>query len=354
MKPLSCLLVSSLVSSSAARRTPRASRYSVNGRATVTTAEISKLEFYSQYAGAAYCNSESELNTTVTCASDACPDVQAAGATIVATYSGEVTDIQGFTAVDETNQLIVTSLKGSGSIRNWITDFVFVQVGCDLVDDCWVHAGFATAWSEIDQDVLASVAAAAAAHPSYKLVFTGHSLGGAVSTLGAAYARKQGGYGDLDIYSYGSPRVGSAALVAYVTAQQAGGEYRVTHLDDPVPRLPPLFLGYRHTSPEYWLAGAAAFNASTYAPADVAVCDGYANTDCNAGTRGLDPDAHSYYFGPIGACGSDDLEFRRRDAADVTRDMATSQPQDVTDAELESKLNGWIDRDIEYAASLVE
>ncbi|KAI1632824.1 lipase [Biscogniauxia mediterranea] len=354
MKPLSCLLLSSLASSAAARRlTPRASRYSVNGRATVTTAEISKLEFYRQYASAAYCNSESEVNTTVACTSDACPDVQTAGATIVATYSGEITDIQGFTAVDDTNQLIVTSLKGSGSIRNWITDFVFVQVGCDLVDDCWVHAGFATAWSEIDQDVLASLAAAASAHPSYKLVFTGHSLGGAVSTLGAAYAREQGGY-EADVYSYGSPRVGSAALVEFVTAQ-AGGEYRVTHLDDPVPRLPPLFLGYRHTSPEYWLSGGA-FNATTYTPDQVTVCDGYANTDCNAGTKGLDTEAHSYYFGPIGACGSDDLEFRRRDAAaaDVTRDMATSQPQDVTDAELEAKLNGWIDQDIEYAASLGE
>ncbi|KAI1497587.1 lipase [Biscogniauxia marginata] len=349
MKFLSCLLVSSLASSAVARLVPRTPRYSLNGRDTVTAAEIAKLEFYSQYASAAYCNSEADVNSTVTCSADACPDVMAAGATIVATYSGVITDIQGFTAVDDTNKLIVTALKGSQSLRNWITDFVFIQVGCDLVDDCYVHAGFATAWSEIDERVLAGVAAAAKANPSYRIVFTGHSLGGAVSTLAAAYTRKDG-Y-EADVYNYGSPRPGNQAFVGFVTAQ-AGAEYRVTHLDDPVPRLPPLFLGYRHTSPEYWLSGGAA-NATTYTAAEVTVCEGYANTDCNGGTKGLDTDAHSAYFGPIGACGDSGFEFRRRDAG-VTRDMATSEPQDVTDEELESTLNGWIDRDIEYAASLGE
>ncbi|KAI5918924.1 lipase [Camillea tinctor] len=350
MKPLSCLLVSALASSAAARVTPRASRYSLNGRDDITTTEILKLGFYAQYAGAAYCNSESEVNTTVTCSSDACPEVEAAGATIVATYSGDATDIQGFTAVDDINQLIVTSIKGSSSIRNWITDLLFWKDDCDLVDGCRVHAGFLKAWSEIQQDVLAALASAVAANPSYKLIFTGHSLGAAVSTLGAAYARKAG-Y-PADIYNYGSPRVGNQAFVTYVT-QQTGAEYRVTHLDDPVPRLPPISFSYFHTSPEYWLSGGA-FNASTYAPDEITICAGYANTSCNGGSKGLDTDAHSYYFGAIGACGSDELEFRRRDTLNITRDMATSPPQDISDADLETKLNEWVQQDIEYATSLGE
>ncbi len=82
------------------------------------------------------------------------------------------------------------------------------------------------------------------------MVATGHSLGGAVATLAAAYLRAAGNA--VDLYTYGSPRVGNDAFANFVSAQ-AGLEIRVTHLDDPVPRLPPLLFSYRHTSPEYWL-----------------------------------------------------------------------------------------------------
>lgn len=104
-------------------------------------------------------------------------------------------------------------------------------------------------------------------------------------------------------------QIGNTVFANYVTAQ-AGSEFRVTHLDDPVPRLPPILLGFRHTSPEYWLSTG---NATTedYTVADIKVCEGIANVNCNAGTSGFDVTAHINYLGPIQLCAADPLLFRR-------------------------------------------
>jgi hypothetical protein len=140
----------------------------------------------------------------------------------------------------------------------------------------------------------------------------------------------------VDLYTYGSPRVGNDAFVNFVTAQP-GLEVRVTHLDDPVPRLPPLLFGYRHTSPEYWLSDGIATTTS-YGVADVKVCSGIANVDCNAGTFGLDVDAHLNYFEGIANCSPDGLSLRRRD--------------EISDADLETRLNTYTTMDKQYAQQL--
>lgn len=140
----------------------------------------------------------------------------------------------------------------------------------------------------------------------------------------------------MDLYTYGSPRVGNDAFVNFVTAQP-GLEVRVTHLDDPVPRLPPLLFGYRHTSPEYWLSGGSA-TTTNYGVADVKVCTGNANVACNAGTFGLDVDAHLNYFLGIANCSPDGLPLRRS--------------AEISDADLETRLNAYSTLDIQYAKQL--
>jgi hypothetical protein len=163
-----------------------------------------------------------------------------------------------------------------------------------------VHLGFQTAWDEVSSTITSALAAATAAYPSYKVIATGHSLGAAVATIGVATLRAEEGF-DIDIWTYGSPRAGNAAFAEFVSNQTSGVEIRVTHFDDPVPRLPPLLLGYRHTSPEYWLSDG---NATTvnYTVSDIKVCTGIANVSCNAGTTGLDASAHDYYFQKITGC----------------------------------------------------
>lgn len=73
---------------------------------------------------------------------------------------------------------------------------------------------------------MAAIAEAIKANPSYSLVVTGHSLGGAVATIAAATLR-QYGY-PCELYTYGSPRVFNSVGAAFVSTQP-GGNVRVTH-----------------------------------------------------------------------------------------------------------------------------
>lgn len=162
-----------------------------------------------------------------------------------------------------------------------------------------MHVGFASAWAEVSTTVLAGVAASRAAYPTYRVISVGHSLGGALATLAGAYMREAGH--PVDIYTYGAPRVGNSVFATFVTETQAGNEYRVTHTDDPVPKLPPMTTGYRHLSPEYWITN----EEVEVSAADVQVCNGYATLECNAGTMSANQTAHVWYFGHTSGCGSD-------------------------------------------------
>ena len=213
---------------------------------------------------------------------------------------------------------------------------VFAQSSCsDLVSGCLVHTGFYTAWKEVAATVTAAVKSAKAANPTYSIGVTGHSLGGAVATLAAAYLRK-GGY-TADLYTFGSPRVGNKAFAAFTTSQ-SGEEYRVTHDKDPVPRLPPIVANYRHTSPEWWLKVAAP------TVSQVKICTGYASISCNAGTLGLEFDDHTDYFGGIAGCSAGGFNWKRDGEFTVA---ATN----VSDEELEARLNKWVAEDVEYVTS---
>lgn len=226
--------------------------------------------------------------------------------------------MEGFVGVDPSRSQVVLSFRGTQSIRNWITNLDLFTDDCDDLpvgedSDCEIHSGFNEAWNQVKESVYTFIANASSTYPNHTLVVTGHSLGGAVGTIAAAHLRAKG-YA-LDLYTFGSPRVGNEDFVNFVNNQE-GNEFRVTHADDPVPRLPPssLLLGsYRHTSPEFWLTveDAATISASAIKASNFELCEGIDNDACNAGTDGLNIEAHRFYLRNISACGKDGLQFRK-------------------------------------------
>ncbi|KAF2738367.1 alpha/beta-hydrolase [Polyplosphaeria fusca] len=169
-------------------------------------------------------------------------------------------------------------------------------VQTDLCNGCTAHSGFWRSWVDARKGVLAAVKIASNSHPDYELVATGHSLGGAIATLAAAQLRNDG-Y-NTTLYTFGAPRVASATLSSYIT-KQAGGNYRITHWNDPVPRLPPLWMNYVHISPEYYI------NRPTFAlvsATDLKTYTGSVNLLGNAAWIVTDVGAHLWYMLSICGC----------------------------------------------------
>ena len=133
------------------------------------------------------------------------------------------------------------------------------------------------------------------AHPSAAVRVTGHSLGGAEGTLFTAVLVNQGlttaeprdrgtrGVAvDVELYTFGSPRVADGAFARWfndaVATDPRLTAFRVTHHRDPVPSLPSHRLWYKHVTREIFYKDA--MTAGAY-------------RECNGG--GEDPTCHRYY-----------------------------------------------------------
>jgi len=101
--------------------------------------------------------------------------------------------------------------------------------------------------------------------------------------------------------TFGAPRMGNWRLSQWLT-EMSNTSYRVTALDDPVPKLPHHWFGFAHLSPEYHIIR----NAEDPAPADFDVLVGYSNRDADIGHHkhhaGRWPDHRTYFQKNISAC----------------------------------------------------
>ena len=103
-------------------------------------------------------------------------------------------DSTGYVAFDHTNQLIVISFRGTASFSNILADINLVMVPWNICPLCTAHAGFLDSWNSVKPQIQGVLATATTTYPSYKIVATGHSLGGAIATLATADLRKNSGY----------------------------------------------------------------------------------------------------------------------------------------------------------------
>ena len=150
--------------------------------------------------------------------------------------------------------------------------------------NCTVHAGFLTSWRNARCIILPHIEKALALHPNYQVTLVGHSLGGVVAALASLEFKARGW--EPQVTTFGEPRLGNQALVDYLDAQfnlthQASfrGTYRrVTHVNDPVPLLPPEEWGYRMH------AGEISISKSSLPPnlLDLQRCEGDEDSKCIA------------------------------------------------------------------------
>ncbi|TID18915.1 Mitochondrial distribution and morphology protein 10 [Venturia nashicola] len=240
-------------------------QHSVQGRRKIVTTETySQLEFFEQVSAASYC-SENVVgpNIRLRCRTGNCPQVENAELwTVIGLTNAPNTDVTGFVAVDYTHNTTIVAFRGSESRLNWKMNFEVSLVNVDFCQNCQASQGFWKSWTESRGPIIAALTASQKLYPQNRIVVTGHSLGGAVATLAAGALRKTGF--KVDLYTYGSPRVANEDLAVQLTLQapSLGSNYRVTHLNDAVPQLPPQWFGYKHISPEYYISSGTGKNVS--------------------------------------------------------------------------------------------
>lgn len=246
---------------------------------------LEQLKLFAQYSAATYCpDNNNSPNTTISCGeSHKCPLVEAVNATSSAEWEERKPyDDHGYIAVDDVHRTVVLAFRGAQSATNWRHSLNAHHVDSDFCDDCKVHNGFWKMWTDIREKVFADVDRTLAKYPGYRFVITGHSLGGALATLAAgSFRMRDDRYANLtEVFTYGSPRVGTGMTAAFLT-RQSDKSYRVTSGKDLIPRLPPAFLGYLHVSPEYWIKN----YFTDPKPGDIDVLTGAYNNQGNAGIK---------------------------------------------------------------------
>ncbi|KAF2021737.1 alpha/beta-hydrolase [Aaosphaeria arxii CBS 175.79] len=268
---------------------------------------VNTFKLMSQYSAAAYCfkNHDNTIGDKVTCPAGNCPLVEAADTKSLAEFQDfPGTDVTGFVAVDKSNKMVVVSFRGSLSPANFATDLNFAPTATDLCAGCTAHSGFWQSWVDARPGVMAAVRNVSATYPNFKLVTTGHSLGGAIATLAAAQLRNEGK--SVAMYSFGAPRVAPERLSQFIS-NQPGGNFRITFGQDLVPRLPPSLFKYVHISPEYFIEKNRRTSKGDVQPSDVSMLEGSTNFWGNRKFVVPILLPHVEYFGDICGCVTDQI-----------------------------------------------
>lgn len=151
----------------------------------------------------------------------------------------------GFLTKEFRQDTLIIAFKGTTTLREALIDINIRQI--DLGQFGKIHQGFYEYFTKTHRDRLTELLKIT----SYNnVVFTGHSLGGALATLSASYFG--GLYPEKNVYciSFGSPRVGNAKF-AKTFQKRVFKSYRFANRNDVVTNLPPAAFSYKHVKKKY-------------------------------------------------------------------------------------------------------
>ena len=141
-----------------------------------------------------------------------------AGVVSVSKFMYSPLGVFGYVGYNTKENQIVAAFRGSANIENWIMNIDFKKSNYkSLSSTIQVHTGFYDSYTVVASQVINKIAALSKAHPSATILFTGHSLGGALATFAAVDFKEKGiSPNTMYVYTYGSPRTGNQAWADYV------------------------------------------------------------------------------------------------------------------------------------------
>lgn len=172
----------------------------------------------------------------------------------------ELLDTFCFVGFNAKQNEVVLSFRGTngGNFKNWLTNLVYYRVQYDSVPDTQVHSGFYSAYSSISYYVIKALTDQLAKHPGARLLVTGHSMGGALALFAALDIVKKLKPSNMELYTFGSPRVGNQAFTDFAMRTLPKTYQRVTHYTDMIVQVPTRGMGFNHAGNEVWYYNNAA------------------------------------------------------------------------------------------------
>ncbi|KAJ2856755.1 hypothetical protein J3B02_001421 [Coemansia erecta] len=156
----------------------------------------------------------------------------------------------GYLAVNPEEKEIYVVWTGTRRVRSIVADsLVIFQEYPTEISGSAVHSGFFQITNAVFPHILKNIRALAEDYLDYKVVFIGHSLGGANAVIAALmYARDNEFEKErVRVWTFGEPRVGNKLFAEYYTSMLGNQTFRVTNQADVVPHVPPWqILGYQH------------------------------------------------------------------------------------------------------------
>ncbi|KAI8149013.1 Alpha/Beta hydrolase protein [Fennellomyces sp. T-0311] len=176
---------------------------------------------------------------------------------IVQKFASPIYDVNAIILRSDSLGAIYIAFRGALSPQNNVMDLELDQVDYPYAEGAKVHRGFFNGYQSVRGELLKVLDEQISTSSDYKIVITGHSLGGAQGLLCALDLYNLGGPYNLDklyLYAQGQPRVGNDIFARYVVSTNLR-YYRVVNENDPVPHSPsqnsPTGI-YVHAGEELW------------------------------------------------------------------------------------------------------
>jgi len=209
--------------------------------------------------------------------------------TVTHIFSGEMFlgDAQIYGYGGYTDQYAVFAFRGTRSWENWVQDFAFFQTVPfhGSIPGAEVHWGFMEGYRSLRDQVRQAAAFYRKRLPKKPFLVLGHSLGGAIATLAAADLRVENSTNPIELWTFGSPRLGNTRFAEFVD-RSTTGSWRIVNRRDPVPHLPMNFLGFEHVNTEYWMQNSTSWK----------ICDKMEDAECSDSLWSYDVGDHVFYL----------------------------------------------------------
>ncbi|KAH9169452.1 Alpha/Beta hydrolase protein [Lactarius sanguifluus] len=194
----------------------------------LSSSQMASFAPFTHFASTAYCNSSITINRGCGSNCEANPDFRP----MASGGDGDGTQFW-YVGFSPSQNTVVVAHQGTTTSKL-----------CSILRE-----GFALEQASTAPKIISYVQQTLSVHGASSVTVVGHSLGAALSLLDGLYLRFHlNATVNVQVIDYGMPRVGNKAFAHWVDTHLSGQVTHINNRSDPVPILPPRFLGFHHAS----------------------------------------------------------------------------------------------------------